>query len=86
MRVRCAARAARRRVPSAPTASSSPRALQASVLRARGLFVRSRLGGGALRRALALPAFETPSSNYGRLPAELKHITKRRKRNQQGCP
>ena len=27
-----------------------------------------------------------PPSNGARLPAELKHITKRRKRNQQGCP
>jgi hypothetical protein len=32
------------------------------------------------------PASEPPPSNGARLPAELKHITKRRKRNQQGCP
>jgi hypothetical protein len=32
------------------------------------------------------PAAEPPPSNGARLPAELKHITKRRKRNQQGCP
>ena len=29
---------------------------------------------------------ELSPSNGARLPAELKHITKRRKRNQQGCP
>ena len=40
-----------------------------------------RGGEGALR-----PASEPPPSNGARLPAELKHITKRRKRNQQGCP
>ena len=35
---------------------------------------------------LVRPASEPPPSNGARLPAELKHITKRRKRNQQGCP
>ena len=42
-----------------------------------------RGGEGAL---LLRPASEPPPSNGARLPAELKHITKRRKRNQQGCP
>ena len=42
-----------------------------------------RGGEGAL---IARPASEPPPSNGARLPAELKHITKRRKRNQQGCP
>ena len=35
---------------------------------------------------LAALRTEPPPSNGARLPAELKHITKRRKRNQQGCP
>ena len=42
-----------------------------------------RGGEGALYSA---PASKPPPSNGARLPAELKHITKRRKRNQQGCP
>ena len=33
-----------------------------------------------------LARVELSPSNGARLPAELKHITKRRKRNQQGCP
>ena len=40
----------------------------------------------AARALCERPASEPPPSNGARLPAELKHITKRRKRNQQGCP
>ena len=40
----------------------------------------------AARAPYVRPASEPPPSNGARLPAELKHITKRRKRNQQGCP
>ena len=42
--------------------------------------------GGEGRLFYVRPASEPPPSNGARLPAELKHITKRRKRNQQGCP
>ena len=44
------------------------------------------LRGGEGAYIIARPASEPPPSNGARLPAELKHITKRRKRNQQGCP
>ena len=44
------------------------------------------LRGGEGAFIIARPASEPPPSNGARLPAELKHITKRRKRNQQGCP
>ena len=47
----------------------------------RRRWARARLSGRSLRRIT-----EPPPSNGARLPAELKHITKRRKRNQQGCP
>ena len=54
-----------------------------SLLRAR---VRLPAVYIARRRGRLCPASEPPPSNGARLPAELKHITKRRKRNQQGCP
>ena len=46
----------------------------------------SRAHRAAARVPYVCPASEPPPSNGARLPAELKHITKRRKRNQQGCP
>ena len=49
---------------------------------------RTSTGGLLYRRRSTRPrvlALNSPS-NGARLPAELKHITKRRKRNQQGCP
>ena len=49
----------------------------------------SDLARGAVNGVLFIAGvvcIEPPPSNGARLPAELKHITKRRKRNQQGCP
>ena len=58
-----------------------------SLLRARvRLPAAPSLRGGEGAFIIARPASEPPPSNGARLPAELKHITKRRKRNQQGCP
>ena len=58
-----------------------------SLLRARvRLPAAQSLRGGEGAFIIARPASEPPPSNGARLPAELKHITKRRKRNQQGCP
>ena len=57
-----------------PLASARPPPSRAHTARRRG------------RPLLVRPASEPPPSNGARLPAELKHITKRRKRNQQGCP
>ena len=58
-----------------------------SLLRARvRLPAAPSLRGGEGAPIIARPASEPPPSNGARLPAELKHITKRRKRNQQGCP
>ena len=54
------------------------------LLRARVRLPAARCA--AARASYVRPASEPPPSNGARLPAELKHITKRRKRNQQGCP
>ena len=54
------------------------------LLRARVRLPAARCA--AARAPYVRPASEPPPSNGARLPAELKHITKRRKRNQQGCP
>ena len=56
-----------------------------SLLRARVHLPAARTPRGG-EGDLCRPASEPPPSNGARLPAELKHITKRRKRNQQGCP
>ena len=58
-----------------------------SLLRARVRLPAAQYRCAAARAPItARPASEPPPSNGARLPAELKHITKRRKRNQQGCP
>ena len=57
---------------------------RASASQPRGCLCTPR--GGEGRLLYMRPASESPPSNGARLPAELKHITKRRKRNQQGCP
>ena len=62
-----------------PLASACPPPSRAPVL---ADLARGAVNGG-LRVGVCI---EPPPSNGARLPAELKHITKRRKRNQQGCP
>ena len=57
-----------------------------SLLRARVRLPAARSLRGGEGAFIVRPASEPPPSNGARLPAELKHITKRRKRNQQGCP
>ena len=57
-----------------------------SLLRARVRLPAAQSLRGGEGAFTARPASEPPPSNGARLPAELKHITKRRKRNQQGCP
>ena len=56
------------------------------LLRARVRLPAARTPRGGEGAFIVRPASEPPPSNGARLPAELKHITKRRKRNQQGCP
>ena len=56
------------------------------LLRARVRLPAARTPRGGEGALIVRPASEPPPSNGARLPAELKHITKRRKRNQQGCP
>ena len=57
-----------------------------SLLRARVRLPAAPSLRGGEGAFIVRPASEPPPSNGARLPAELKHITKRRKRNQQGCP
>ena len=57
-----------------------------SLLRARVRLPAAKVLRGGEGAFTVRPASEPPPSNGARLPAELKHITKRRKRNQQGCP
>ena len=67
-----------------PFASACPASEPGTVRGARRREVAPRGRSLPFRRRAS--ATEPPPSNGARLPAELKHITKRRKRNQQGCP